>query len=350
MQRTAGLAAYRRPGCVRTAGGGRRAAWPPQGLLYRPPSKRTALLLCVPQEAGDELSGLANELLEASPVVKVFRAQRRQLARFDALSSRWRALTERAARAAAAMDALSRARSTLCVAASLGMGAELCRQGAITLGTCYAVFVYAFSFAFAMGALPCRPPCCPYPWCLAAVLPCCLDALHLAALLPGCRPGCPACTSGRARCFEPAAASPPRHPPARGSPSPGQPLQGSPPGNLLTWRAAGNLTAVSADLARAAGAVERVRRILAQCEEQEALPQASGRRLEHVRACKLGVKERGTGLLGRAACARGGLAAAGRRAAACPPPWRACQPPSDPPPPPRMFSPLFLAAAGGRAL
>lgn len=59
----------------------------------------------------------------------------------------------------ALLDASSRARNTLCVLCTLGLGAWMALNNSVTLGTCYSFFVFSFRSAG-------PPACC---WVLVVV-------------------------------------------------------------------------------------------------------------------------------------------------------------------------------------
>jgi ABC-type multidrug transport system fused ATPase/permease subunit len=102
-------------------------------------------------EAGAAAAAAADEAVDAARVVAVFGARGRELARYRRRNSAAHAANVRVIRLQAALDAAGRARNTLCVLATLGLGAHLALAGRVTVGVCYSFFVYAFSFAFALS-------------------------------------------------------------------------------------------------------------------------------------------------------------------------------------------------------
>ncbi|PSC71439.1 serine threonine-phosphatase BSL1 [Micractinium conductrix] len=105
------------------------------------------------QAAANDVSAAADEIVENIKVVKLFAQQGRELGRFQALLNTAHGLALKVVRLRAFLDAASRVRNTLCVLATLGLGAYMALNNSVSLGTCYAFFIYSFSFAFALSNL-----------------------------------------------------------------------------------------------------------------------------------------------------------------------------------------------------
>ncbi|EFN54142.1 hypothetical protein CHLNCDRAFT_36019 [Chlorella variabilis] len=105
------------------------------------------------QAAAANVSAAADEIVENMRVVKLFAQQQRELRRFDTLLNGAHQLALKVLRLQAVLDGSSRLRNTLCVLATLGLGAYMALHSAVSLGTCYSFFVFSFSFAFSLGNL-----------------------------------------------------------------------------------------------------------------------------------------------------------------------------------------------------
>ena len=107
-----------------------------------PPSPHTQ---STAQAAASEASAAADEIVESVRAVRVFGGEVRQLQRYRGLAGAAHAAAARVIGLQAVLDVSGRARNTLCVLATLSLGAHLALAGRASIGVCYSFFVYSFS-------------------------------------------------------------------------------------------------------------------------------------------------------------------------------------------------------------